>query len=94
MEEIKGVKNEVLKVYGITPGKKGEVVTIVIYENPNRFNSQITCNEKLGKAKEIIDELYTDVVAYSDHRLNCKHKDNRNGFLQMFRGGEAYIQSI
>ena len=35
-----------------------------------------------------------DLVSYSEHRLNCRHKDNRNGFLQMFRGREAYIQSI
>ena len=38
MEEIKGVTDEVLKVHGIKPGKKGEGVTIVIYENLNGFN--------------------------------------------------------
>ena len=37
MEEIKGVTNEVLKVHVIAPRKKGEGVTIVIYENPNGF---------------------------------------------------------
>ena len=69
-------------------------MNIVIYENPNRFNSQITRNEKLEKSNKIIDELEADVVAYSEHKLNCKHEDNRNGFLQMFSGGEAEIQSI
>ena len=44
MEEIKGFADEVLKVHGIEPGKKEESATIVIYENPNIFNSQITCN--------------------------------------------------
>ena len=34
------------------------------------------------------------VVAYSEHRLNYKHKDNRNGFSQIIRGGEAEIRSI
>ena len=91
MEEIKGVTDEVLKLHGIAPGKKGEGVTRAIYENPNGFNSQINRNEKLEKSKEISDELEADVVAYSKHRLKCKHKDNRNGFSQMFRGGEAYI---
>ena len=67
-------------MYGIAPGKKGEGVTTLIYENPNGFNSQITHNEKLEKDKLIIDELEADVVAYSEHRLNFKHKDNRNGF--------------
>ena len=38
--------------------------------------------------------MEADVVAYSEHRLNCKHKDNRNGFSQMFRNGEAEIRSI
>ena len=42
---------------------------------------------KIEKAKEIIDELEADVVAYSEHRLNYKHKHNRNRFSQMFRGG-------
>ena len=92
MEEIKGVTYELLKVHGFAQGKKGEGAARVIYENPHGFNSRITRNENLEKAEEIIDELEADVVAYSEHRLNCKHKDNRNGFSQMFRGGEAEIQ--
>ena len=94
MEEIKRVTDEVLKVHGVATRKKVEGVTRVIYENPNGFNSLVTCNEKLEKAKEIIDELEADVVSYSEHRLNCKHKDNRNGFSQIFRGREANILSI
>ena len=35
--------------------------------------------------------MEADVVAYSEHRLKCNYKDNRNGFLQMFRGVEAEI---
>ena len=88
MEEIKGVTDELLEVHGVAPRNKGEGVTRVIYENPNGFNPQITCNEKLEKSKEIIDELEANILAYSEHRLNCTHKDNRNGFLHMFRGRE------
>ena len=51
MEEIKGVKDEVLKVHGIAPVKKGDGATTVIYENPNGFNLRITRNEKLENAK-------------------------------------------
>ena len=94
MEDVKGVTDEALKAHGIVPGKKEEGVTRAIHENPNGFNSQINCNEKLEKAKEIIDELEADVVAYSEHRLNCKHKDNINGFSQMFRDREADIISV
>ena len=57
MGEIKGVTDEVLKVSGIAPRKKVEGVTRAIYENTNGFNSWITRNEKLEKAKEIINEL-------------------------------------
>ena len=56
-------------------------MTRLIYENPNGFDSRITCNEKIEKAKENVDELEADVVAYSEHRLNFKHKDNINRFL-------------
>ena len=65
MEEFQGVTDEVLKVHGIAPKKKGEGVTRVIYENPNGFSSRINRNEKIEKAKEIIDKLEADVVAYS-----------------------------
>ena len=91
---MNGVSNELLEVYGVAPGRKSEGVTRFIYENPNEFNSRIGNNEKSEKAKEIIDELEADLVAYSDHQLNCRHKDNKNGFSQMFRGGEAKIRSV
>ena len=91
---MKGFTDEVLKLHGLAPGKKGEGVTRVIYENPNGFNSQMTRNEKLEKYKEIIDDLEADVVAYSEHRLNSNHKDNRNGFSHISRGEEADIRSI
>ena len=45
----------------------------------------------MEKSKEIIDDLEADVVANSEHRLNCNHKDKINGFSQIFRGVEAEI---
>ena len=33
-------------------------------------------------------------MAYIEHRVNCRHKHNRNGFHQMFKGGEVKIQSL
>ena len=86
MKEINGVSDVVLKVHGVSPRKKGEGVTRVIHKNPNGFNSQINRNEKLEKAKNIIDELEADVVEYSENRLNCEHKNNINRFSYMFRG--------
>ena len=42
----------------------------------------------------MIDELEADVVCYNEHRVNMKHKENYNGFNQLFRGGEADIRSV
>ncbi len=34
------------------------------------------------------------MVAYCEHRLNMWHKKNINGFNQLFKGGEAAVQSV
>ena len=94
LEEIKGVSDELLRVHGVAPGAKPEGVTRMLYENSHGLNSRIGGNEKLDKAKEVIDDLEADIVAFSEHRLNMMHKDNRNGFSQMFKGGEAEIRSV
>ena len=92
-EEIQGISNNLLNVHGIAPGAKPEGVTRLIYENPDGFNTRISGNEKLEKAKELIDELGADVVAYSEHKINSAHKDNINGMGQMFNGEEAEIRT-
>merc|ERR1712086_334557 len=66
-EEIQGISNDLLNVHGIAPGAKPEGVTRLIYENPDGFNTRISGNKKLEKAKELIDELGADIVAYSEH---------------------------
>ena len=83
-KEIEGINDELLTVHGVTPGRKAEGVTRLVMENVNGFNTTISENEKLAKAKEINDELEADIVAYTEHRINRKHKHNRNGFSQMF----------
>ena len=78
------ISEELLRVNGIAPGKKPEGVTRIIYENANSFNTIISGNEKVEKAKEVIDELEADVVCYNDHRVNMKHKENYNVFNKLF----------
>ena len=79
-EEIQGVSNEDLhNVHDIAPRAKPEGVTRLIYENPDGFITRISGNEKLEKAKEIIDKLGADVVACFEHKRNSAHKDNLNG---------------
>ena len=92
--EIEGIKDELLTVHGVAPGRKAEGVSRLVMENVNGFNTTIGENEKLAKAKEINDELEADIIAYTEHRINSKHKLNRNGLSQMFQGGESEIRSV
>ena len=94
MRKLRGISDDLLNVHGIAPGPKPEGVTRLLYENPDGFNTRIGGNEKLEKAKEVIDELEADIVAYSEHQINSAHKENVNGMSQMFHGGEAEIRSI
>lgn len=75
------------------PGSKQEGTVRLLYENLNGILSMISGNDKLGKAEALIHELEADIVCYNEHRLNLPHKHNKNGFSQMFRGGEAEIRS-
>ena len=58
------------------------------------MSNSIGGNDKLDKAKELIDDLEADVVAYNEHKINFSHKLNRNGMSQMFNGGECEVRSV
>ncbi len=52
-----------LEVHGVPPGWKGEGITRLIYENLNRLQSTLLIkNEKIEKARQVIDELQADIV--------------------------------
>ena len=55
-----------------------------MYENANGINNRMSNNLKVEKAKEIINELEVDLVAYNKHKLNMRHRQNSNGFNQLF----------
>jgi hypothetical protein len=74
-------------VHGVLPGCKDDGIIRLLYENANGIPDRLGGNEKLDKAKELIDELGANVVAYNEHRQNLRHKDNQNGWNQLFRGG-------
>ncbi len=59
----------------------------------NGLSNRITDNKKLERAKDLHDELEVDIVAYNEHRLNMAHRQNINGFNQLFKGGKAAVQS-
>ncbi len=51
-------------------------------------------NKKLERMREIHDKLEVDIAAYSEHQLNMRNKKNCNRFNQLFKGGEAAVQSV
>jgi hypothetical protein len=93
VEEL-GISEEVLKVHGVAPATKGEGIIHLIYEIANGFSNRLSDNEKIDKAKEIHNKLNVDIAAYCDHWLNMRNKHSINGFNQLFKGGEAGIQSV
>ena len=60
----------------------------------NGISNRMSDNDKLEKAKELHDELEVDIAAYNEHRLNIRHRLIVDSFNQMFKGGEAAIQSV
>ena len=80
-----------LQIHGARPMRKAEGIIRLIYENANGINNRLSDNEKVEKAKRLHNDLEVDIAAYNEHRLNMRHKDNVNGFNQLFRGGEAEV---
>jgi len=88
------IPEEILQVHGFAPPKKREGTVRIIYENVNGFSNRLGGNEKVERARQLHDDLEVDVAAYCEHRLNMRHRKNVNGFNQLFKGGEAAVQSV
>ena len=78
----------------MAPGRKAEGTIRFIYENCDGLSNSIGGNDKLDKAKELIDNLKADMVAYNEHKINFLHKLNCNGMSQMLNGGEYEVGSV
>jgi hypothetical protein len=61
-KEVKDVLEFLLEVHGLPPGQKGEGIIRVIYENLNSFHPTLSRNDKLDKARQVINDLQVDVV--------------------------------
>jgi hypothetical protein len=79
------VDKGLLQMHGNPPNLKQQGIFRILCENPNGLSNQITGNHKLAKAIDIKDELEADSLLFCKHRLNLRHKDNRNDFKQMFQ---------
>jgi hypothetical protein len=54
-------------------------------ENCNGLNNRISGNEKIANAIDIREGLDINCLMYCKHRLNFKHKENKNNLKQMFQ---------
>jgi hypothetical protein len=89
-----GVQEEVLQVHGTAPGSMAEGVAWLIYKNLDGLENKISGNKKLEKLKGLIDDLEVDLKSFNKHKQNLMHKDNTNGFSQLFKGGKAEVRSV
>ncbi len=92
--DIRGVLEEVLEVHGVLPGCKEEGIPWLLYKNVNGLSNRMCGNRNLDKCRDLFDKLGADIVAINEHRQNVKHKDNCNGWNQLFKGGEANVQLV
>jgi hypothetical protein len=68
LTEIRGVSDHLIEVHGVPPGRKGEGITRLIYENLNGLQSMLMSeNKKLEKVWRVINDLQADVVCYNEH---------------------------
>lgn len=84
----------ILQVHGTSPETKADREVCLIYKTINGLNSRIGSNEKLEKLKSLIDYLEAELVCMNEHRQNLTHRDNKNGFAQLFHGGEAELRVV
>jgi hypothetical protein len=67
-KEIRGLSEYLQKVHGLPPGRKGDGVTRLIYENLNGLQStMLSKNGKPEKAQQVIDDLQADIVCNNEH---------------------------
>ena len=75
--ELRNVENCLLEVHGKAPGRKGDGVTRLLYENKNVLSNRLCGNKNFEKARQIYNDLEADIVAVNQHRLNLRHEKNR-----------------
>jgi hypothetical protein len=82
---MEAVEEGLLQVHGSAPNTKQSGIFRIMGENCNGFSNAIGGNNKIAKALDIKDDLDIDCLLYCEHRINFRHKDNKNDFKQMFQ---------
>lgn len=95
IQQILEEKKELLEPIGVVPGAKSVGTSRVGYQNVYGLPANISNNPHLDSLKEVADDLELDAFAFTEHRNNLKHKENRRyGLTQLFQGGEAMVRGI
>jgi hypothetical protein len=81
----KAVEEGLLQTHGTAPNTKQQGIFCIMGENCNGLNNRIGGNKKIAKALDIKEDLNIDCLMYCKHRLNFKHKKNKNNLKQMFQ---------
>jgi hypothetical protein len=82
-----------MEVHVLAPGREGDGVIRLIYENLNGLQSSLS-NKNKKLEKRVIDDQQAHIVCYNKHRQNLRHKSYWNGFWQMFNGGKTKLRAI
>jgi hypothetical protein len=82
---MEAVEEGLLQVHGTAPNTKQPGIFQLMGENCNGFSNRIGGNNKIAKALDIKEELDIDCLLFCEHRINFRHKDNKNDFKQMFQ---------
>jgi hypothetical protein len=80
---LEAVKDGLLQTHRIAPNTKQQGILRIMGENCNGFSNQIRGNDKIAKAFDIKDDLDINCLMYCEHRLNFRHKGNKNNLKQM-----------
>jgi hypothetical protein len=82
---MEAVTEGLLQIHRMAPNTKQDRIFRIMGKNCNGLNNRIGGNEKIGKLLDIKEDLDIDCVMICKHRLNFKHKDNKNNLKQMFQ---------
>ncbi len=74
-----------LQTHGTAPNIKQDGIFRIMGENFNGLNNRIGGNGKIGKIMDIKEDLDVNCLMICKHRLNFRHKDNKNDLKQMFQ---------
>jgi hypothetical protein len=72
------VEEGLLQIHGTASNTKQQGIFRIMGENCNGLNNRIGGNKKIPKAMDIKEDLDVDCLMYFEHRLNFKHKENKN----------------